>query len=281
MVEKSKGLAKIPVQKSSKKDSFRGNFLVLQNKYERVFAIGDIHGCSNELIFLLNYLEIYEKLDPQKDLVIFLGDYIDRGPNSKKVIDFLIGFREEYPNTRFLKGNHEDSMLMFFGCEGSFEADRASICGGYLHPTNGGVDFCKSYGIDLGGIDPQKHSLKLSLLPDVHRSFFLELDYGLILDDMVFVHAGILPNVPLEEQKKEDLLWIRDRFIGRKHGLDKTIIFGHTPFKDVFKVEGQIGIDTGLVFGNKLTCLEVFSEKLFQVGKGDTLIKTSSLKSLP
>lgn len=258
-------------------DSSIGNFLALKNKYKRIFTIGDIHGCSSELVFLLNYLEIYEGLSKKEDLVVFLGDYIDRGPNSKKVIDFLIGFKQEYPNTRYLKGNHEDSMLMFFGCEGSFESDRESICAGYLHPANGGLEFCKSYGIDLNSIDLQGSTINLYLLPDSHRNFFLGLDHGLIIDDLVFVHAGVLPNIPLEQQKKEDLLWIRDQFIGKKHGLEKTIIFGHTPFKEVFKVEKQIGLDTGLVFGNKLSCLEVLSGKLFQVGKGDTLIRTSSI----
>ncbi len=218
----------------------------------RLFAIGDIHGCSDETETLLNWLERNEGLS-QDDLVIFIGDYIDRGFNSRAVIDLLCDFRRKYPASIFLKGNHEDMLLHFLGKKGS---------NGDVYIKNGGGPTLASYGLTE---DASPEDL-MSRIPKNHLDFFDKLESFIECDNYYFVHAGLNPKRTLKRQVVDDLYWIREGFMEENHPFGKTVVFGHTPHADViFELPYKIGIDTGLVYGNKLTSIELTQRLVYQV----------------
>ena len=226
----------------------------------RIFAIGDLHGCPDELEVLLTYLQQEEGVSDE-DLIIFIGDYIDRGPNSKAVVDRLLSFARGLENVVFLRGNHEDMLLDFLGFGGNM---------GHSYLYNGGVETFGSYGIS-SELPPEEIAHKL---PRDHFSFYLNLDSYVLVDDFVFAHAGLNPLRDLKAQLDYDLFWIRDEFISNIHSFQKTVVFGHTPHQDVlFHVPFKIGIDTGLVFGNKLTCIELNYKHLLQVSRGQSEVE--------
>lgn len=231
----------------------------------RLYAIGDIHGCAQELSVLLDYLRVVERLTTE-DTIVFIGDYIDRGPDTPQVIELLLQFQRSYPGAVFLKGNHE-AMLLSYLMESGDE--------GNLFRPNGGEETLHQYGV----LDPD-HESALAKIPDEHLHFFLSLRRYFLTERYLFVHAGINPNLPLYQQGEDDLLWIRDEFLVSEHNLEKTVIFGHTPFETVFlDLPYKIGIDTGLVFGNKLSCVELTGERTFEVPAGGQEIKQSSFES--
>lgn len=233
-------------------------FIELDQPAGRIYAIGDIHGCVDELGVLIEFLESGSGLTSD-DVVIFIGDYIDRGPSSMQVIAKLLEWRDaSKAQVFFLRGNHEDMLLGFLGFEGHMGS-------GYL--ANGGQSCLNSYGIDHAK-DPKEI---LSQLPEPHVKFFQELQRYIIIGDFVFAHAGLNPLRDLRFQLDDDLYWIRDEFIQNMHYFKKTVVFGHTPFEDVlFHLPYKIGIDTGLVYGNALSCIEVTGEQVFQIVTGET-----------
>jgi serine/threonine protein phosphatase 1 len=231
----------------------------------RVYAFGDIHGCNNELCTLLENLKSQHGANEQ-DQFVFIGDYIDRGPHSKGVIDTLLDWKKSHPKTAFLRGNHEDMLLDFLGMGGS---------SGMVYLSNGGEEFFKSYGIEPHG--PLSEVAKS--LPKEHLSFLTSLELGVAIGEFLFVHAGVRPQETLEAQDPHDLMWIRGEFIPKEHNLGKTVVFGHTPFADVFlHMPFKVGIDTGLVYGNLLSAVELVDGTVFQVELGGTEVRVSSLR---
>lgn len=232
---------------------------------KRIFAIGDIHGCVVELRTLIAHLENTQSLN-SSDLVVFIGDYIDRGPDSRGVIDTLIDFQRRFANVIFLRGNHEDMFLSFLGLPGTL---------GEVFLANGGVQTLGSYGISPDTAPEEV----VTLMPTAHYSFFLNLETYVITPNYVLVHAGLNPLRDLRSQLDEHLFWIRDEFIHNIHHFEKTVIFGHTPYQDIMMhLPYKIGIDTGLVYGNKLTCLEVVSGQVFQIDRGDTEVFAKTIE---
>ncbi|MFI5341730.1 MAG: metallophosphoesterase family protein [Candidatus Methylomirabilales bacterium] len=198
------------------------------------YVIGDIHGCLQSLERLLH------KIKPRpEDRVIFIGDYIDRGPHSREVVDLLLQL--PYPSI-FLMGNHEKMLLDY-------------LAGGdtSLYLLNGGLATIDSYGGDPGNI------------PQDHLGFFHGLRPMYETPDHLFVHAGIRPLVPLDRQELKDLVWIRQEFYQFVGRFPKPVIFGHTPMRHVLLAEDRIGIDTGCVYGGKLTCLKLPEREIIQV----------------
>jgi serine/threonine protein phosphatase 1 len=229
---------------------------------DRVFVIGDIHGCPKEPEILLKHLEEKEGVT-QSDLVVFLGDYIDRGPDSKSVIDIVLDFKKRFPNTRFLKGNHEDMMLDFLGFGGNL---------GQAFLYNGGLETIQSYGISVFAPSTEM----VEALPPDHFKFFCELESMLLLDKFVCVHAGLNPLRDLEKQQDDEAFWIRDEFLNNIHSFKKMVVFGHTPHQEIFEhLPYKLGIDTGLVFGNKLTCVELNSGQVWQVRRDSLEVQVS------
>jgi serine/threonine protein phosphatase 1 len=216
----------------------------------RLFAIGDLHGCIDELDVLLDHLA-----PGADDTLVFLGDYIDRGPSPSGVIDRLVRLRDEGPQCVFLKGNHEDMFLAYLGFGGHY---------GEAFLYNGGAATLRSYGAQ--GRDG---AATARALPPEHLLFLRQLRTHYERDGFLFVHAGIRPGRPLSEQSEEDLVWIREEFIASPHDLGCTVLFGHTPFREVLvDAPYKIGLDTGLVYRNKLSCLETGTDLVHQVSRG-------------
>jgi serine/threonine protein phosphatase 1 len=227
----------------------------------RFFIVGDIHACPQELETLLVSLDLQ-----REDRLVCLGDYVDRGPDAHAVVDLLLALQEDSVcQFTFLKGNHEDMFLDFLGYEGHY---------GEAFLYNGGNATLKSYEVSpvLSGPDV------VDELPPEHVEFYRNLDLLYPQDDVLCVHAGISPLRSLEDQNGEDLLWIRQEFICNPHPLPYTVVFGHTPQREVFfDVPYKVGIDTGLVYGGKLSCLEITEKKLIQVAKGSRHVKVSDV----
>ena len=202
---------------------------------KKIFAIGDIHGCYDRLKTLMEKIPI----DCSRDALVFIGDYIDRGPHSFEVVDYLIQLKNRVPETIFLKGNHEDMLDKFLNGTERFN---------YL--LNGGQQTLDSY------LTKPVESEFFPIPPD-HMEFFKSLRLFYETDEFIFVHAGLRPRVPLESQKTEDLLWIRSKFVKSKYDFGKRVIFGHTPLKNPLVELNKIGIDTGAVYGNALTCVQL------------------------
>ena len=218
------------------------------------YVIGDIHGCGAELRRLVEALPLV-----RGDQLVFLGDYIDRGPDSNAVVSHLVSLQGLLPQVEvvFLRGNHEDMLLSYLGFSGQH---------GDMFLINGGKATLASYGL---GPDEVTAERALSVIPADHLSFFRQLKNYHLMDSFLCVHAGIHPQKPLAEQTDEELLWIRNAFIYRSHSLPYTVLFGHTPQPTVlYDLPYKVGLDTGLVYGNMLTCLEVDEKVLFQIGRG-------------
>jgi serine/threonine protein phosphatase 1 len=214
---------------------------------ERILAVGDIHGCYGKLVSLMEKV----KINPDKDRVVFIGDYIDRGDQSYEVVEFLIQFKKKAPSAVFLLGNHEQMLLEY-------------LSGKNINPFlfNGGQKTLNSY-LSQGGHksfqDPRK------IFPLDHLDFFKSLIPFFEFGNYIFVHAGLRKGIPLESQSLFDLLWIREEFYYSQYDFGKTVIFGHTPFPEPFEYKSKVGIDTGAVYGNKLTCVELPSMTYYAV----------------
>ncbi len=214
------------------------------------YLIGDIHGCMDNLENLYGKIR-HEIAD--NDTLIFLGDYIDRGPMSYEIIEFLIALYGKY-NTVFLKGNHEDMFLKYMS--GESEAQN--------YFENGGIPTLRSYRKNTGS----------SGIPFNHQSFYSNLLLYYEAEDFIAVHAGLNPKInSMEEQEEYDMLWIREKFFLSGRKWEKTIIFGHTPTSVLHGNNGDVyfnekaniaGIDTGACYGGKLTCLRWPDRTIFQ-----------------
>jgi serine/threonine protein phosphatase 1 len=202
---------------------------------KKIFAIGDIHGCYDRLKALMEKIPI----DCSRDTLVFIGDYIDRGPHSVEVVDYLIHLKKRVPEVIFLKGNHEDMLDKFIT-----GADR------FTYLLNGGQQTLDSY------LTKPVQSEFFPIPPD-HMEFFKSLRLFYETEEFIFVHAGLRPRVPLKSQNTEDLLWIRNKFVSTKYDFGKRVIFGHTPLKKPLVEPNKIGIDTGAVYGNALTCVQL------------------------
>jgi len=219
------------------------------------YAIGDVHGKFHMLV------ELMAKIAPEKDdTLIFLGDYIDRGDMSFEVIEFLIKLKEKH-RCVFLMGNHE-SMFMDY-LSGLHEND---------FKMNGGYKTVNNYATH--GYDIHMHTPYLErTLPRSHIDFFQKLKMVCETDDYIFVHAGLLPNCPLNKQPIDELLWIRYRFIMSDYDWGRKVIFGHTPSDEPLVEANKICIDTGAAYNGSLTAIklpeEVFIQQLPRGGFGD------------
>jgi serine/threonine protein phosphatase 1 len=214
-----------------------------------IYVIGDIHGCLAPLQRLLEHLEP----DLRRDRLLFVGDYIDRGPNSRGVVDYILHLRARHPaeNIICLRGNHE---VMF--------ADFLAGKDRQLFLFNGGLNTLRDYWGD------DWDELSELALPLDHGRFLRDLLPFYETPDYIFVHGGLKPGMPLEDQADEDLYWIRGEFIASTEDFGRRVIFGHTPFKKPLILPNKIGIDTGLVYGNYLTCLKLPQMDFYFVGHG-------------
>ena len=202
---------------------------------QKIFAVGDIHGCYDKLRALMDKLPI----DMKRDQLLFIGDYVDRGTSSIQVLDYLIDLQKRSSGIIFLKGNHEDMLQNYLDGNDRFT---------YL--LNSGQQTLDAYLKNRNASEDYP-------VPEEHLEFLKALRLYHQTDEYIFVHAGLRDGIPLESQKEADLLWIRDEFIYSDYNFGKRVIFGHTPFKEPLVQVNKIGIDTGAVYGNQLTCLQL------------------------
>jgi serine/threonine protein phosphatase 1 len=212
----------------------------------KIFAIGDIHGCFDQLQALMKILDI----DRKNDTLIFIGDYIDRGSSSREVVDYVIGLREEFENIICLLGNHEQMLLSYL--DGIDEE---------MYLYNGGTATLFAYGISR----TSTKAARKEKIPREHLLFFQSLLPYYETKDYIFVHAGLASGLPLDKQAIHDLLWLRQEFVSLDYDFGKMVIFGHSPLIYPLITPNKIGIDTGAVFGGKLTCVELPAVKIHQV----------------
>ena len=185
------------------------------------------------------------KINNSMDTLVFLGDYIDRGPQSMDVVDYLLHLSQKGHKTVFLKGNHEAMLLDYLSGKNKLT---------FL--MNGGSATLNNYMQNM-------NRSSRAVIPPSHIDFLQSLRLYYETDAYIFVHAGLAPGIPLNQQQEMDLLWIRDRFINATYDFGKIVLFGHTPFKEPLIKKNKIGIDTGAVYGNKLTCVELPSKKFY------------------
>lgn len=222
---------------------------------ELVYAVGDIHGRADLLADLLARIAEDAGRSPvaEKRTLVFLGDYVDRGSDSRGVVDTLISGLPRGFDARFLKGNHEAILLDFLEDASKLPQWRA----------NGADATLRSYGVDVAGLDRSGapadawRQAFIAALPDAHRRFYQNLELVAVCGDYLFVHAGVRPGVHLEAQDPEDLIWIRGPFLASDAPFGKVVVHGHTPGAEPELRANRIGIDTGAYFTNRLTALRL------------------------
>lgn len=223
-----------------------------------VWAIGDIHGRLDLLKPLVEAIMAdAAAVEAERKVVIFLGDYIDRGPESRGVLRYLIDLPKEAGiEWRFLKGNHEEAMLTF------------------LDDPSFGVNWCEyggdaalaSYGLRVPDMK-HKPEAWARLAADLNhkvtaeeRAFLETLEYSLSIGDYFFAHAGARPGVALDRQSDRDLMWIRNSFLDSDVAFDKVVVHGHTPTKEVHIDHRRIGVDTKAYASGVLTAVRLEGE---------------------
>ena len=217
------------------------------------FAVGDIHGRADLLTEMLSLLEERaeeERRDGNEPIVVFLGDYVDRGPNSAGVIELLLSGRPRGFHRHYLKGNHEQSMLDFMAAP---LENRAWL-------LQGGAETLVAYGVQppqpVGAQDEDWAAVASELkerVPHAHLDFLNGLERYVAYGDYAFVHAGVDAARTLEEQTDDDLYWIRDRFIASRRRFSHRVVHGHTPVDRPYADERRIAVDTGAYASGTLT----------------------------
>ncbi len=234
-----------------------------------VYAIGDIHGRMDLLAKLIEKIEADVRSLPSDIEVslVFLGDYIDRGLQSKQVIEYFLSGALDAYNPVYLMGNHEEALLRFV-----HDANFGQIWASY-----GGVETLYSYGFQVpaqsptgdpmngSGVEDAWHKLWgrfCSDMPEDHLRFYRRLKPYHSVGDYVFVHAGMRPGIPIENQSVSDLFWIRDEFLNDRREFDKIIVHGHTPADKVFRDNRRIGLDTGAYITGCLSAGRFWSDEV-------------------
>lgn len=216
-----------------------------------IYAIGDIHGQWQELCRVLDLIETDGGPEAR---VIFLGDYTDRGPDSRAVVDVLIDGQAMGRNWHFIKGNH-DRMFCWFMQDYPRHEAYLPVELSWLHPRLGGDTTLASYGIIFDGSSRMLnvHAEARAKVPSEHIAFLSALPLTYETEEVFFAHAGIRPGVALADQDEEDLLWIRKEFHQDTQTHPKLIVHGHTPVKQAAHYGNRINLDTGAGYGNPLT----------------------------
>jgi serine/threonine protein phosphatase 1 len=216
----------------------------------RIYAVGDVHGRADLLADVFARIDADQRAYPVgRAIEIFLGDYVDRGPASREVIERLIA-RAAARETVCLRGNHEAFMLDFIGNPAVLPEWQ----------RYGGLSTLISYGLRpaMSADEGQRAALAKAFgqtLPRAHLSFLRGLKPTFTCGDFFFVHAGVRPGVALAKQQESDLLWIREDFLLHEEPFEKVVVHGHTPVAEPDVRDNRINIDTGAYATNRLTCL--------------------------
>ena len=224
---------------------------------KRIYAVGDVHGRADLLAPLLGRIDQDLAIHPvAQALQIFLGDYIDRGPDSRAVLDLLIGRKRRY-EMLYLRGNHE--------AYARAALDDFSILPEWMRM--GGAQTFLSYGLrpperaDAKSLEDAAYAFRQTM-PDDHRHFIENLALSFSCGDFFFAHAGVRPGILLEKQAEQDLLWIRNDFLLHEEDFGKVIVHGHTPAMAPDVRQNRINIDTGAYATGRLTCLVLEEDRM-------------------
>lgn len=225
-------------------------------KGHRAYAIGDIHGRLDLLDELLERIERdHSARAPARTTIIFLGDLIDRGPQSAEVVERLRNYHPPFARTVLLMGNHEEILLRIVGGETQLLSDWMKF---------GGAECVQSYGVDPVELQCRDREGALRMLrqaiPKEHLKFIGSFVDTASFGRYLFVHAGIRPGVPLDHQQLQDLRWIRSPFLEDESDHGRIIVHGHTISERVEIRENRIGLDTGAFWTGVLTALGVEGE---------------------
>ncbi len=221
-----------------------------------VYAVGDVHGRLDlfEALKAAILADVVTSNSAARPLVVFVGDYVDRGPNSREVIDALIAFsREPSVEVEALRGNHEAAMLGFL----------LDVEAGPVWATWGGDATLRSYGVFApapGAPEPEWIAAQAQFaaaIPPEHEDFLNGLPLSLMLGGYLFVHAGVRPGVAFDAQEPEDLLMIRSPFLEHGKPLGRIVVHGHTPEDEPFVSPVRIGVDTGAYATGVLTAVRL------------------------
>ena len=232
----------------------------------RVYAIGDVHGCIEELDLLLFLIE-RDLIDHpvNNHRLIFIGDYCDRGPDSRGVINRLMALESKGQPVTFLRGNHDDKLIS--ACT---KIDSRTMDGFLRY---GGAETLASYGFakqeqeDLLGNSPDKTNFQMfsDLARDhvgpMQMAFLQGLEFSAVEGDYFFNHAGVDPTRELASQKEHDLMWIREPFLSWDEPLKKVVIHGHTPVGKPQVLPHRINIDTACVYGDALSAVALENDQ--------------------
>lgn len=224
---------------------------------ELVYAVGDIHGCYSLLKDILARVaaDAGERARGRRPIVVFLGDYVDRGPHSAKVMEALVWLQRRTDlELHFLKGNHEQALLEFI--------DAPERGGPWL--SFGGAETLIAYGVEPPAAEAPAQAYVsardelLERMPASHLKLLQGLESLLVIGDYAFVHAGVRPGVPLEAQEENDLLWIRRGFVDQPGPFAKVIVHGHTWLGEQPQLsEHRLGLDTGAYATGVLTAVRL------------------------
>ncbi|MEX0284992.1 MAG: metallophosphoesterase family protein [Paracoccaceae bacterium] len=216
-----------------------------------IYAIGDIHGQLSMLETALARIESDGGPDAQ---IVFLGDYTDRGPDSRGVLNLLVQGQKQGRNWTFLKGNHDRMMEWFLG-DPPRQDPHLLVGYHWFHDRLGGIETLQSYGIDQieGRRQTELATEARATVPTDHLTFLRGLHLSHTQGPLFFAHAGIRPGVPLDQQAENDLLWIRQEFHNdpRDHG--PLIVHGHTPVEGPTHYGNRVNLDSGAGYGYPLT----------------------------
>jgi serine/threonine protein phosphatase 1 len=223
----------------------------------RVYAVGDVHGRADLLAQLFSGIDADLEANPTPHAVhVFLGDYVDRGPDSRGVLDLLVA-RSQHHETIFLKGNHEVLFEQFMHRPESLVTWRQV----------GGIQTLLSYGIRPSFNPDAEEQTALAqqlanILPPAHMEFLGSLRRSFSCGDFFFVHAGVRPGVPFSQQMDEDLFWIREKFLKHPEKFEKIVVHGHTPVAEVEFHSNRINVDTGAFATGRLSCLRIEGDNI-------------------
>jgi serine/threonine protein phosphatase 1 len=228
---------------------------------ELIYAVGDVHGRYDLLKQLLSLIlaDWQARGRDRRPLLIFCGDYVDRGPDSAAVVEAMVWLQQRGDiQAWFLKGNHEAALMRFL--------DNPTDCAGWLR--FGGVETLRSYGVvppapeDAAACFRARDQL-LQRMPSSHLRFLERLELMLVVGDYAFVHAGVQPGVDLRGQREEDLLWIRQEFLADEGPFEKIIVHGHSWTDDKPQIlPHRIGLDTGAYATGVLTAVRLDGEDI-------------------
>lgn len=220
----------------------------------RVYAIGDVHGRLDLLDELIERIADDDSLRPNvaTTSLIFLGDYVDRGPSSRQVIDYVLRLQQYWPDVKCLMGNHEQVFAM--ALNGDEQALRF-----FTRDGVGGRETLLSYGASVDQLETmtlgELRDWLGAAVPQAHRDFLASLRDRMVIGDYAFVHAGVRPGIPIEAQDPSDLFWIRDEFLCWEEPHSHMVVHGHSISEHVQLCENRIGIDTGAFATGRLTAV--------------------------